>query len=117
VSRLVTGCKRDYYPQRNSASCCSPVTNLLHHRLADNVLLAFTSPLLPKETEIGRHILVKGDAVKDVAFACEDAKALYEVRFMLPFLFPLLSLISIFSVFFLFPESRETRRQECAAAH
>jgi len=41
-------------------------------------VLAFTSPLLPVETEVGRRIMIRGDAVKDVALACEDAKSLYD---------------------------------------
>jgi len=43
-----------------------------------DIILAFTSPLLPAETEAGRRIMLKGDAVKDIALACEDAKSLYD---------------------------------------
>jgi 4-hydroxyphenylpyruvate dioxygenase len=43
----------------------------------NKITLAFTSPLNPKETELSRRIKFKGDAAKDVAFACKDCKAIY----------------------------------------
>jgi 4-hydroxyphenylpyruvate dioxygenase len=44
----------------------------------NKITLAFTSPLNPKESELGKRIKVKGDAAKDVAFACKDAEAIYK---------------------------------------
>lgn len=44
----------------------------------NQILIALTSPLTPMETEVGKHIAKHGDAVKDVAFACHDAKTLYD---------------------------------------
>jgi len=49
------------------------------HVLRQNdITLAFSSPLAPFETEMSRHIMIKGDAVKDVAFTVEDCKEIYE---------------------------------------
>jgi 4-hydroxyphenylpyruvate dioxygenase len=42
-----------------------------------DILLAFSCSLTPKENEIGARVMIKGDAVKDVAFAVEDARAIY----------------------------------------
>jgi 4-hydroxyphenylpyruvate dioxygenase len=44
----------------------------------NKITFAFTSPLEPKKTEMARRIKFKGDAVKDVAFACKDAEAIYK---------------------------------------
>jgi len=44
----------------------------------NKIIFAFSSPLNPVETDMGRRIMIKGDAVKDVAFGCKDAAALYE---------------------------------------
>lgn len=42
------------------------------------IIFAFSSFLNPVENPLGREILIQGDAVKDVAFRCRDAKAIYE---------------------------------------
>lgn len=53
--------------------------NVATHVVRQNkILLAFSSPLNPVETEIGKRILIAGDAVRDVAFGVKDARAIYE---------------------------------------
>jgi len=44
----------------------------------NDIVFAFSSPLNPVETDIGRRLLFKGDAIKDVAYTVEDCKALFE---------------------------------------
>jgi 4-hydroxyphenylpyruvate dioxygenase len=44
----------------------------------DRITFAFSSPLLPKETEMGRDIFEMGDMVKDIAFEVADCEALYK---------------------------------------
>jgi 4-hydroxyphenylpyruvate dioxygenase len=44
----------------------------------NRILFAFSSPLNPLETEMGRRIMLKGDAAKDVAFGVKDCRAIYE---------------------------------------
>jgi len=41
------------------------------------IFLAFSSPLNPKETAMGRRIMIKGDAAKDVAFTVDDCRSIY----------------------------------------
>lgn len=41
-------------------------------------MYVFTSPLNPGEEEFAKHLKDHGDAVRDVAFLCDDAKAIYE---------------------------------------
>jgi len=43
----------------------------------NKILFAFSSPLNPVETEMGRRIMIKGDAAKDVAFTVKDCAAIY----------------------------------------
>ena len=43
----------------------------------NDVILAFSSPLNPVETDMGRRIMITGDAVKDVAFTVDDCAAVY----------------------------------------
>jgi len=43
----------------------------------NDIVLAFSSPLLPEATDIGRRLMITGDAVKDVAFRVEDCRAIY----------------------------------------
>jgi len=43
----------------------------------NKIVLAFTSPLNPVETDLARRIKIKGDAAKDVAFSCKDCRAIY----------------------------------------
>jgi len=43
-----------------------------------SILLAFSSSLLPEENEIGCRVMLKGDAVKDVAFTVENCRTIYE---------------------------------------
>jgi len=43
----------------------------------NKITLAFTSPLNPEATELTRRLQLKGDAAKDVAFACKDCRAIY----------------------------------------
>lgn len=42
------------------------------------IVFAFSSPLNPVETELGKRIMIKGDAAKDVAFGVKDCRAIYE---------------------------------------
>lgn len=42
------------------------------------IIFAFTSPLNPAESKIGRDVQILGDAAKDVAFRCHDVKAIYQ---------------------------------------
>jgi 4-hydroxyphenylpyruvate dioxygenase len=44
----------------------------------NDIVLAFSSPLVPVPSDLGKRILITGDAVKDVAFRVADCKALYE---------------------------------------
>jgi len=44
-----------------------------------NLTIVLSCPLEPVETEIGRRVLIKGDAVKDVAFEVDDARTLYKL--------------------------------------
>ena len=44
----------------------------------NKILFAFSSPLNPVESEMGRRIMLKGDAAKDVAFTVKDCAAIYE---------------------------------------
>lgn len=44
----------------------------------NKIILAFSSPLNPKETKMGHRIMITGDAVKDVAFAVENCRAIFE---------------------------------------
>jgi len=44
----------------------------------NEIIFAFSSPLMPVPHELGQRILITGDAVKDVAFRVQDSKALYE---------------------------------------
>jgi len=41
------------------------------------IVLALSSYLLPKENEIGARVMMKGDAVKDVAFTVDDCRSIY----------------------------------------
>ena len=43
------------------------------------VIFVFQSPYNPEETEIGRHQMIRGDGVKDIAFSVEDCRALFKV--------------------------------------
>ena len=43
----------------------------------NDVILAFSSPLNPVETDMGRRIMIAGDAVKDVAFTVDDCASVY----------------------------------------
>ena len=49
-------------------------THVIHQ---NDVILAFSSPLNPTESEMGRRIMITGDAVKDVAFTVDDCAAVY----------------------------------------
>jgi 4-hydroxyphenylpyruvate dioxygenase len=44
----------------------------------NDITILLSSPLNPVATEMSNRIAIKGDAVKDVAFAVSDAKALYD---------------------------------------
>jgi len=44
----------------------------------NRIIFAFSSPLNPTESEMGKRIMMKGDAAKDVAFTVNDCKAIYE---------------------------------------
>jgi len=44
----------------------------------NRIIFAFSSPLNPVETEIGKRVMMKGDAAKDVAFGVKDCRAIYE---------------------------------------
>lgn len=43
----------------------------------NEICFAFTSPLNPDNEEFSAHLAKHGDGVKDVAFACDDAAAIY----------------------------------------
>ncbi len=45
----------------------------------DKILYAFTSPLNPVESDLGKEIMLKGDSAKDVAFSVNDCRAIYKV--------------------------------------
>ena len=42
------------------------------------IVFVFTSPLLPRKCEVTEYISERGDAVKDIAFWCDDAKGIWE---------------------------------------
>ena len=42
-------------------------------------IFVFQCPYNPVETEMGRHQMIRGDGVKDIAFTVEDCRALYKV--------------------------------------
>jgi len=44
----------------------------------NKIFLAFSSPLNPKETAMGKRIMIKGDAAKDVAFTVDDCRGIYK---------------------------------------
>jgi 4-hydroxyphenylpyruvate dioxygenase len=55
------------------------VRDVATHVIRQNqILFAFSSPLNPVESEMGKRIMIKGDAAKDVAFGVKDCRALYE---------------------------------------
>ncbi|XP_019862690.1 PREDICTED: 4-hydroxyphenylpyruvate dioxygenase-like [Amphimedon queenslandica] len=55
--------------------------NVASHAIRQNkVIFVFQSPYNPVETEIGRHQMIRGDGVKDIAFSVEDCRALFKVR-------------------------------------
>lgn len=43
----------------------------------NKIIFAFSSPLNPVDSEMGRRIAMKGDAAKDVAFGVVDCRAIY----------------------------------------
>ena len=43
----------------------------------NNIILAFTSSLVPEENEVSSSVLKHSDGVKDVAFLVDDAKGIY----------------------------------------
>lgn len=44
----------------------------------DKIIFVFKSALNPGNTEMGDHLVLHGDGVKDVAFSVEDCRALYQ---------------------------------------
>lgn len=54
------------------------VRDVATHVVRQNrIIFAFSSPLNPVETEMGKRIMIKGDAAKDVAFGVKDCAAIY----------------------------------------
>jgi 4-hydroxyphenylpyruvate dioxygenase len=52
--------------------------DVVTHVIRQNrIILAFSSPLNPVESEMTKRIAIKGDAVKDVAFTVTDCTAVY----------------------------------------
>lgn len=43
----------------------------------NRIVFAFSSSLNPVETEMGKRVMIKGDAAKDVAFGVKDCAAIY----------------------------------------
>jgi len=56
-----------------------PGLEMWRHKSSDKArfFFAFSSPVNPVESPIGREILIQGDAAKDIAFRCGDVKAIY----------------------------------------
>lgn len=49
------------------------------HVIKNNeIIFAFSSPLTPVESEMGKRVAIKGDAVKDVAFRVKDCTGLFK---------------------------------------
>ncbi|XP_065831388.1 4-hydroxyphenylpyruvate dioxygenase-like [Oscarella lobularis] len=44
----------------------------------DDIIFVFHSPLEPNNDEMGRHLVVHGDGVKDVAFSVENCRGIYK---------------------------------------
>jgi len=66
----------DYYAYRGlETGSREIVTHVVKN--TSGVVLAFSSPYSKDEEEMNDHIKIHGDGVKDVAFAVEDAVALY----------------------------------------
>jgi 4-hydroxyphenylpyruvate dioxygenase len=53
-------------------SVCSHVVSL------NNIIFVFQSPLNPNNKEMSDHLAMHGDGVKDIAFAVEDARAVWQ---------------------------------------
>jgi 4-hydroxyphenylpyruvate dioxygenase len=45
----------------------------------DKIFFVFQSPLNPTEQVINKHIALHGDGVRDVAFAVDDARLVFQV--------------------------------------
>jgi len=43
----------------------------------NDIIFAFSSPLNPTKNELGERIAIRGDAVKDIAFAVDDVRKIY----------------------------------------
>jgi len=43
----------------------------------NKIFYAFSSFLNPDDSEIGRHVSLRGDGVRSIAFACDDAEGIY----------------------------------------
>lgn len=45
------------------------------------IIFVFESALTPGNEEMGKHLVLHGDGVKDIAFEVEDLDAIVKVRF------------------------------------
>lgn len=53
--------------------------DIVSHVVRQNdVTLVFQSALVPGQKEMGDHLVLHGDGVKDIAFTCDDARGIYK---------------------------------------